>query len=355
VIRPRVAAILVLVAIASGITAFFAFRRAGDVLGDLPEELRDRGTVARVGGGELAAITADGTRIVPLEELDHLARALSGHDPEAVPDAMRADGVSAILVSSEPGGVDAPDATILERLRAFGRLSPLRAVHLAPAGALYEVEPTASLPTAEREALARVARAIVGGERPPPNEAFPPSLREMRSVEIMVLLRENGSPRLWRSARGSSIARSLVTAAVVARERWIERERAMGGPLDVALPNLDVEVSLLLEDGTLGARDRAFVERVFTSAHGVAYERRSSWRYLLPQSTREAGRGSAVRAYEHLFAQNGLPPETLESPSCRLYRLVVEPLSTSPSAATRRRSVDPLPSLLGAGSPSTGE
>lgn len=170
----------------------------------------------------------------------------------------------------------------------------------------------------------------------------------------MVLLREEGSPRLWRSARGSSIARALVLATVKARERWIERERAMGAPLDVVLPRLDVEVSLLLEDGTLGARDRAFVERVFTSAHGVAYEQRQSWRYLLPETTRQEGGGSAVRAYERLFAQNGLPPSTLESPSLRLYRLVVDPLSTSPSTTGPRRSLDPLP-VLGAGSPSPSE
>lgn len=352
--RARAVVALVVVAAALGLAWFFAAERAEDALGGLSDELRDRGKIARLGGGAIERLDAQGARVVPVERLARLKRALDGYDPEAVPAAMRADGVSAILVSGESPGVDAPDATVGERLRAFGRVRPLRGVRLAPAGALYEPDPTLGLAPAEREALGRVARAIVAGESPPPIRAFPPALRAVQSVEVMVLLRQNGSPRLWRSARGSSIARALILATVKARERWIERERAMGGPLDEILPRMDVEVSLLLEDGTLGSRDRAFIERAFTSAHGVAYEQRRSWRYLLPEATRVEGRGSAVRAYERLFAQNGLPPSTLESPAVRLYRVAVEPLSTSPSIDGPRRVMPSLP-VLGVGSPSGAE
>ncbi len=345
--RTRLVLVVALLAAAGAAAAGLVAWRAEGAMGGLPDELRDRGTIARVGDGDLGSIRAEGARIAPVSRFPGLAAALEGYDPEAVPRAMRDAGVAAILVGRDRPGVDAPDAPIADRMRAFAHVPFLRAVRLAPAGAIYEVDPNLDLSEAERDALARIARAIVGGERPPPLSAFPPALRATRSVEVMVLLRENGSPRLWRSARGSSIGRSLVTAATVARERWTERAQAMGGPLDEMLPRLDVEVSLLLEDGTLGVRDRAFVEQAFTSAHGVAYEQRSSWRYLLPAATREAGGGSAVRAYEHLFALNGQPPETLASENVRLYRLVVSPLSSSPAPASSRRSSDVLP--LGAG------
>ena len=87
----------------------------------------------------------------------------------------------------------------------------------------------------------------------------------------MVLVRDRGRPRLWRSARGSSVARGLLLAAQVARERWQEREAAMGGPIEEALPRMDVEVSLLEEDGTPAVFDRysnAFIKIYFPIPEG---------------------------------------------------------------------------------------
>jgi hypothetical protein len=347
--RSRLVIVALVFVVLAALLALVRLVRVEGSLGGLPQELEGRGQVFRLGDdGPLAELEVPGTTFVTGERAPAVAAALRGYDPEALLPAMREDGVSALLVSGGGPGLDAPDAKLEERLCAYGRLRPLRAVRLAPAGALYEAEPTADLTEAHREALARAARAIVGGATPPPISAFPEPLRRVQSVEVMVLLRDAGTARLWRSARGSSIARALITAAVVARQRWSERESAMGGPLDALLPRLDVEVALLLEDGTLGARDPAFIERAFTAAHGVAYERRSSWRYLLPQATRTEGQGSAMRAYEHLFAENGLRTDALESDDCRLYRLVVEPLSTSSATAGgSRRFMPRLPTLAG--------
>jgi AMMECR1 domain-containing protein len=146
----------------------------------------------------------------------------------------------------------------------------------------------------------------------------------------MVLLRRDGRARLWRSARGSSIARALVTAAVVARKRWTEREQAMGGPIDDVLAGIEVEVSLLADDGTIGDPTEAFVDRVIAAEHGVAYERKGAWRYLLPEATHEHPR--PFEAYLALLAEEGLEADALASPEVRPYRLAVEVLARSPAA-----------------------
>jgi hypothetical protein len=199
--------------------------------------------------------------------------------------------------------------------------------------------------------MGHVARSIVEGARPPRISSFPEPLRRLRNVEVMVLLRERGQARLWRSARGSSLARALVTAAVVARQRWEEREQAMGGPLEEALPNITVEVVRLSEDGTLGARSESFVERVFTPEHGVAYERRGTWHYQLP-GTRPDEPGAAYAAYVELFTDNGLEPEALSRSDVRPYRLVATPLAASdPGAGSDEGSPFEDPFSLDAGLP----
>jgi hypothetical protein len=145
----------------------------------------------------------------------------------------------------------------------------------------------------------------------------------------MVMLRRDGMARLWRSARGSSIASALITAAVIARQRWHEREQAMQGPIETALPHMQVEVALLEEDGTIGERDPEFIDRVFFTGQGVGYERKGAWRYLLPDATRVEGKGRASRAYQKLFADDGLPAASFDRHELRLYRLRVQTLATS--------------------------
>lgn len=289
----------------------------------LATELERRGTVAVLGDDALLEVKPEGTVLVARGPL---APALEGHDEDALLEAMRAAGIEALLVASGPRVEE--DAPLGAQLAAYRSLRSLRAVYLTPTHALYAPGVSADLGDAAG-ALPRVAREILEGQQPPRIARFPEPIRRIRSVEVMVLLRDRGQARLWRSARGSSIARALVTASVVARQRWAERQDALGGPLARRLPHLDVEVAILEEDGTLGVTTPAFVERVFYPVHGVAYERPGAWRYQLPDATQASGEGSAVKAYESLFADNALPTDSLRRRDLRFYRLVTTSVGAS--------------------------
>lgn len=298
--------------------------------GGLGSALRDRGRVAVLPGSRWLAREVEGTEMVLASEAvtAALAQAAPSGDAPALAEALDAMGAWGLLVDTRP---PAPATDVLGRLATYQRTAPLRAVYLTPSEALYTRDLESADAVPDGELLARVARGILEGRSAPPMALFPEPLRRMRSVEVMVLLRAQGTPRLWRSARGSSIARALITACVVARERWHERAQALGGPLDAQLARLDVEVALLHEDGTLSEADPSFIDRVFTPVHGVAFERTRSWRYYLPDATREHGQGSAVKAYEALLVENGHEASVLGEAQLRLYRLVVTSLGRSPA------------------------
>jgi hypothetical protein len=298
---------------------------------DLPEVLRDRGRLALLGGSDLSRLASGATTLVPARQLGRVREALAGSDGEALTQALQASKLEGIVVDGREAP-PAPEAgaSLEARLRAYAHVPGLRGHYLAPAAALYLMHEEVRLDPPMKEALAAVARGILDGKRPPRLGSFPEPLRGIRNVEVMVLLREAGRPRLWRSARGSSIASALLTAAVVARERWQERESAMGGPLARVLPRLEVEVALLEEDGTLGGRGTGFFERAITAVHGVGYERKGSWRYTLPERTRKP----AAQAIDELLRDNGLSAEALGRPDVRLYRLVTRPLAASGPGAS---------------------
>jgi len=321
------------VAIGAAVVAAISWSLGGGVPGasDLRRELSDRGTVLVVGGDDLRGLAAGRTRARMVREVPAVEATLDGMDGAAVGQAMAANGIDGLLVDARGAGPIDSAVSVRQRLAAYGHEPSLVGVYLAPVAALYARSAVGAIGSPFDEALAHVARAVVGGERPPRIPSFPEPLRRMRNVEIMVMLKRHGQPRLWRSARGSSIASALLTAALKARERWQERESAMRGSIDDALSGLDVEVALLEEDGTLGVRTRAFVDRVFTPEHGVAYERRGSWRYLLPEATLDDGRGSPARAYEALFESHGLEADAFERTDLRLYRLVARTLARSPA------------------------
>jgi hypothetical protein len=331
--------LIALALLAAAFTAWrldaFGFRGKGE----LERALTYRGRVA-VQGANLLDLHAEGAQLVAVEQLPVLAAALRGSDPQHLLAAMRQLAVGALLLAPRAPG--AHGNTLAERLSGYEHVLGLRGLYISLAGALYAPDPNQLLSPPEREALCVVARALIGGARPPRSSSFPEALRKLRPVEVMVLLREGERARLWRSARGTSIASALTTASLVARQRWQEREQAMGGPLDTALAKMYLDVALLEDDGTIGDRDPAFIDRVFFPDHGVGYERKGAWRYLLPEDTRDRGKGRASRAYRKLFVDDGLPEDSFTRHELRLYRLIVETLATSPPPRPKRDALSPI-------------
>lgn len=316
------------------------FRRDVEGSAGLKAHLEDLGRVAvvgdwdllRLGTGRFGRGNANGYALVAASSVPGLDQALDGTDEAALAERLTANGIAAILADGRHA-VDEP-RTLREKLAAYRSFEQLQAVYLAPAAGLYVPRTGLVLQPPNDFALAYVARGILGGARPPRVSSFPEPLRRIRNVEVMVMLRDGETARLWRSARGSSIARALVTASIVARQRWNERQASMGGPIDSQLASLDVDVFLLDEDGTLGSHGAGFVERAFTPEHGVAYDHLGAWRYLLPDATREKGEGSAVRGYAALFEESDMPEDSLERDDVRLYRLLARLLARS-SAPSR--------------------
>jgi len=305
---------------------------------ELTRALTQRGRVAFVGDA-FSSLSVDGTLLLPGSAMPTLSRALAADDEDALLQALDREHVQALLIEPARAG---KGATLAARIGRFEHVRGLRGVFLAPGAALYAPDLAQQISAPERHALAVVARALLGGARRPKSSSFPETLRRLRPVEVMVLLRNHGEARLWRSARGSSLATALMVAATVARERWQEREQMMGAALDEVLPRLDVEVALLDDDGTLGEREPAFVDRVFFPEHGIGYERKGNWRYFLPEATHDAGHGHASQAYRKLFRDDGLPEDSLPRRDLRLYRLVVELLATSPASTEPDDGLSPV-------------
>jgi len=251
-----------------------------------------------------------------------LARGLDERTPEALVGFLRAHKGSALAVA--PG---VRQHGVGKQLGSLAHVPELLAVALAPDLAVYAPARDLALSGAQREALAYVARALFRGAREPDVASFPASLRRVERVEVVVTLSKQGEPRLWRSARGTSIARALLTATRVARDRWREREQAMGGPLAQQLLGLDVEVALLTEDGTLLSSQSTFVDRAITPAHGIGFDRRTAWHYVLPREV--ARRKGGFQALSSQLRELGLTPAVLAESDTRLYRFVVVPLGLS--------------------------
>ena len=116
----------------------------------------------------------------------------------------------------------------------------------------------------------------------------------------------------------------------------------MGGPLEARLGELDVEVALLLDDGTFDPSAISLIDTLVKPEHGVGYEQPSRWRYLLPGAT--FAEASPTKAFEFLFRDNGLPEDSFHRADIRLYRLVMRTLSVDQgSADSSRTDVPPEP------------
>lgn len=260
-----------------------------------------------------------------------LSAALEGSDPDALGRVLRGAELQGLWVPLVPDESLSPDSSLRAQLCAGRSPSGLRGVLLSSQGLLYVLDATRWPASLSQRVLGRVARGILQGNPPPSVDRFPEALSRAQPVEVMVLLRDRRGIRLWRSARGGSIAEALVTAAAAARERWTERTAAMGGPLEDQLDALDVEVSLLVDDGTFAEPGETLIDALILPSHGVAYDQTSRWRYELPSATQRAGRPSD--AFVALFEQNDLPADSFARKDLRLYRLRVESLSVDQGSA----------------------
>jgi hypothetical protein len=291
--------------------------------------LEHRGVVAVHGELDLPSALS-GTRFLRFSEVPGLVEAAAEGAASTMITALEEAEVDGVLVARGEG------KGALGDLMAGVATPPLRTLFLDTHATYFEIDPLLEIEEVHRLALARAARQILGGAPKPPIGYFPASLREVRSVEVMVLLRDRGNARLWRSARAGSIASALVMAAEAARERWSERADALGGALQKTLPRLDVEVSILIEDGTYLDRRPVFLASALHEDHGVGFEQGGKWRYLLPGRVRALGEGARDKAFPALFEENSLPPGAFDRADVRLYRLRVHPLATSPASKAAR-------------------
>ncbi len=275
--------------------------------------------IAHVFATDGVQLRCEAVRIEPAARL----KGLTHDDADVLAAELSQTKASAIAVVP-----DHPGQGVAGRLAKLEHVFGLRGALLSPQLALYVPAHEIQLSDRERQALAYVTRALFRGAREPNLASFPASLRRVERVEVMVLLSQHGEARLWRSARGTSIARALLTATRVARDRWREREQAMGGPLAQKLNELDVEVSLLSEDGVLLDAQRAFVDRAITTVHGVGFDHRTSWHYVLPRDVAKNKKG-AFAALAQQVEDQGLPLASLQASDTRVYRFLNLPLGDS--------------------------
>jgi len=290
-----------------------------------PAELSERTGVVAV------ARTPRGLDWPKVDRYPAVQSALRGTDPDALRRALERNGLRALWVPSTPERPWGPELSLEDRFAAGGIVRGFRGAYLSADGMLYVVDRTAWPEALAAETLARVARQILSSGQPPPPSAFPEPFASPQSVEVVVLLRSGTGPRLWRSARAESIAEGLVTAALAARRRWAERSETMGGPLEGRLDELDVEVGLLFDDGTIAVEAPSLIDALVKPAHGVAYEQPTRWRYLLPAATHTGRPPSA--AYRELFEAHGLPEESFGRSDLRLYRMRMKTLSVDYGSA----------------------
>ena len=263
-----------------------------------------------------------------------VATAAEGTDPDALRRAMRDAGLQGLWIAAAPSTTPDPERPLGKRFSAGEIVRGFRGAALTATGLLYVRDETEWSAAMTDRVLARVARQILEGNKPPPLDAFPVELLRAQPVEVLVMLTGARGPKLWRSARSQSIADGVVTASLAARERWEERMETMGGPLLERLDELDVHVAFLFADGTFDADAVSLIDSLVKPRHGVAYEQPSRWRYLLPRATHNAE--SPTEAYRRLFRDNGLPEDSFGRRDLRLYRMRMQTVSVDQGSTGSR-------------------
>ncbi len=336
-VKTRASQLLLKVAVSlllgGAVCALAFFWHTGETPPEVCASLR-RARVSSVLLAGTAQVRCEGISDHDLADSPLRASIAAPHAEAAASAWLREKGVAVGLVAGH-------EATgVLGQLAALQHVSGFRGVTLAPELAVSVPTRETKLSAKEADAVAYVARALFRGTREPSLSSFPASLRKVDSVEVIVTLSERGRPLLWRSARGTSIARTLLTATRVARDRWHEREQAMGGPLEKRLLSLDVEVGLLVEDGTLASLQQGFVNQAITEQHGIGFDYRSGWHYLSPADVLARGKGSAFSALMALLEDQGLTQSVLKDPNLRVYRFVPVALGVSKAPLGSSTSID---------------
>jgi len=335
--RVKVVAMATLVALAMAAGAYRLARNAGDDAGQgdpLTSLLAHRGTVGWYGASPRD--DGAGVRFQRIDPGSALGRAFESSDPSVVRRALDAAHIRTVVLETARAAA-APPSSFLGRFGRFEAFDGFRTVALETSVVVVEPNELPPFTDDERAALPRVARQILAGGTPPRLSQFPSHLRAPVPVEVMLSLRRgDGELALWRSARASSVASGLLTATRVAMERWQARQENLGSPLRDALPGFDVEVALLVDDGTLLTRAEGFLDRAVRDVHGVAYDQPSSWHYLLPDAPERRGRSGSA-AFRALFADTQRRADSFSDDSIRLYRLRVLPLGIDRARDARDR------------------
>lgn len=288
--------------------------------GTFEEAASHRGRIGVFGDAPVGVV---GTRFETIRDDSPLGAALASADPSVGRRAFDAARLHALVIDVARARL-APASSCLGRLGRFESVEGFRTIALETGRILVEPFDLPVLSDEEKAALPRVARQILAGGTPPRLSQFPAHLRAPVTVEVLLALRQqNGELSLWRSARASSIASGLLTATRVAMERWNAREENLGGSLGAALHNVDVEVALLVDDGTIVTRADGFIDQVIGPTYGVAFDQPSSWHYLLPESPERRRAGSGSAAFRALFVDRRGRPDGISDRSIRLYRVRV--------------------------------
>ncbi len=352
-LRTWVVGILLLTVVATVVIAVVSRSHDGvPARASVLEALKNRGRVLCLGDLECGSLHVDGTSWPAPESPSIIAAALVRDHSDDFVRALERGHIAGVLVargSAEP-------STVWGALRNFAAVEGLRGVFVSEDVAYYELDPNPTVDAIYGLALATVSRRMLEGADAPQERSFPEPLRVARAAEVLVALRDGQTDRMWRSARGTSIANALLVATAALKTRWQERASAMGESLPSAMRHLNVVVSMMNDDGTLESQAGRTLDVAITDAHGVGYSDRSDWKYALPHAVRQAGGGR--NALRHLLEEAHESETTLLRADVRVYRFTVTEVGVSApgeeiTEGGSRDSAGPAPTSSAAGSLTT--
>ncbi|MDP3275532.1 MAG: hypothetical protein Q8Q09_10080 [Deltaproteobacteria bacterium] len=283
----------------------------------LEAQLRDRGTMALAGRLPFGVSLGE-TRVDSYEVYPQLLAALHGRDRAAVANAVRATHVDGLLVQSNRAlGTEGSALRAMSELRAMPGLT---ATWMEQDVALYEVKEQPEISADDASRLIECVRLMIEGAAAPPERVFPEPLRGARPAEVMVVIRDGGSPILWRAVRGGSVARALVDATYAVIDRWNTRQQQTYGSLRDAIRRMPLTVSIFYDKGVLETRQAPWIDHAVNSqVFAIGYERQGRWEYVLPTAPGIPARRSS-EALSQLVREHDVPPPGYGRTDLTLFR-----------------------------------